>query len=797
MTQMANTGLGRPASWVLAIDFGTSSTAAAIGRDGGADLVSVDGGLPRILSNVFLRESSGRLLLGDAAENASVLAPWCFERAPKVKLGQEYMLLGSQRVRITDAVGALLGAVAADAVKMRGGQPPAVIRLTHPVRWGENKRAALIDAAAAAGLEQPDLMLEPVAAAAYYARERLAAGEHVAVYDLGGGTLDTAVLLRTDEGFEVVGEPQGRDGFGGEDFDHRLYRFLGEQIPHEHWVQLRSGHEDGGDTAWVKANRQFQRNVRRAKELLTHNDQVDVDVPAPANHSLTLTVEQLNELIGADIADSVGDLAQTISSAGLEPRDLHAIYLAGGSSQIPLVSRTIEDRLGIAPVHLNDSKAVICLGAALHSRASVRARAGSPSNELPAAGNGASQHTAVMGFDTAPTIATGDATVVPRRRIVLALALTVAIAAIVVLAVALSAGSARTGHQAQLRPPPPASHASAGPLTVTFRSPWKPATRPTGLASIVARPGAPGIDLTDGSATLVAGPLIRSAMIPGGAPPALTERLGRPTTTVDTKIAGHAARTYSWTVAGVQASLIPADPADLALICSSAPSSASLAPCTALISAVQIGRAGLLAPGPDHRLARSLRLALRPALRARAGIGTLSASPLSARAPQASHVATAERTVAATIARLRPLARYRLQVKALADALRADATAFSKLASDASSAHRSSFATEASALNRASERLQHAAGAFAVDDIRLARIPALRLAPPPPVQSIATVIPSSTSTAGAVSNPTATSSTPPTGTQSGGGSSKKKVNSAPGSTDTSGNGAHSYGISPS
>jgi molecular chaperone DnaK (HSP70) len=69
---------------VLAVDFGTSSTAAAIGRDGGAELVGVDGGLPRMLSNVFWQESTGRLLLGDVADNASAQAPWCFERSPKV-----------------------------------------------------------------------------------------------------------------------------------------------------------------------------------------------------------------------------------------------------------------------------------------------------------------------------------------------------------------------------------------------------------------------------------------------------------------------------------------------------------------------------------------------------------------------------------------------------------------------------------------------------------------------------------------------------------------------------------------
>ena len=153
-----------------------------------------------MLSNVFLQESTGKLLLGDIAENASTLAPWCFERSPKVKLGQQYMLLGDQRVSVTEAVGQVLKKVASDAIRMRGGDQPTVVRLTHPVRWAEEKRNALVAAAAEAGLGQHlELVLEPVAAVdALSAHERLEPGQHVAVYDLGGGTLDTAVLEQTE-----------------------------------------------------------------------------------------------------------------------------------------------------------------------------------------------------------------------------------------------------------------------------------------------------------------------------------------------------------------------------------------------------------------------------------------------------------------------------------------------------------------------------------------------------------------------------------------------------------------------
>ena len=350
--------------WVLAIDFGTSSTSAAAGRDGSAQIVPLDGGLPRMLSNVFLQESTGRLLLGDVADNAAVLAPWCLDKTPKRRLGQPSMWLGERQLPVKEVVGEILKHVGSEARRFQGGEPPDVVRLTHPVRWGSERKRALIEAAQEAGLAELELVPEPVAAAIHYAQNQLEPGERVAVYDLGGGTFDTAVLIRANGDFTVVGRPGGSEQLGGEVFDTRLYEYLGKQLPEEQWIQLRSKPDQGQDNVWPQVNREFQRRIRRAKELLSNNPQVDLLVPSPVNQELTLTEEDLNSLIRRDVDQSIQELADTIRSAKLEPSQLSAIYLAGGASQIPLVARLIDERLGITPRHLHDPKAVICLGAA-------------------------------------------------------------------------------------------------------------------------------------------------------------------------------------------------------------------------------------------------------------------------------------------------------------------------------------------------------------------------------------------------------------------------------------------------
>jgi actin-like ATPase involved in cell morphogenesis len=371
------------AGWILAIDFGTTSTAAAVQADGTVSRVEVDGS-PRMPSLVFWREGtgstrSGRLVLGEEADELSSLAPWCLERTPKRRIGDEFMRLGEKELRVTDVIGAILRKVADEALRTRGGEPPSEVRLTYPARWSRPRLDKLREAARIAGFDAPVFIPEPVAAAMHFARERLTPGQYVAVYDLGGGTFDTAVLKRTEDAFEVVGRPGGDEELGGEDFDDRMYRYLGRQLPEDRWQSLRTSKE----RAWTQANRDFLRQARRTKEYLSRSPHSEFYAAPPIDQELHASAETFRELIVSDLEATVVELERTIQSAGLEPSDLAAIYLAGGSSRIPLIARLIQRRLGQLPEYLDDPKSVVALGAA---SAPLTASAGSA--PAPAAATG-------------------------------------------------------------------------------------------------------------------------------------------------------------------------------------------------------------------------------------------------------------------------------------------------------------------------------------------------------------------------------------------------------------------------
>ncbi len=255
----------------------------------------------------------------------------------------------------------VLAKVRDEALRRHGGEKPGRVRLTHPAMWGAKRRRALVEAAERAGISEPELIPEPVGAVNYFARERaVEPGQYVAVYDLGGGTFDTAVLVNAgDDRFELVGN-KGRDGMGGEDFDERLYRHLGAELERRSpakWNELR----DSDERQWRIARADLLTDVRQAKEDLSEVESHTLYVPPPVAEDLTVTRTEFEALIRDDVEGSLEMMEDTIARAGLEPDQLGALYLTGGSSRIPLVARLVRERFRRADAY-GDPKAVVALG---------------------------------------------------------------------------------------------------------------------------------------------------------------------------------------------------------------------------------------------------------------------------------------------------------------------------------------------------------------------------------------------------------------------------------------------------
>lgn len=351
-------------NWILAIDFGTAFTAAAtIDLDAAVRqprLVEVSGSW-RVPSGV-LRTADDSLLVGEMADRQAALRMDAYEPTPKRRMGDGSIDLGAP-VPVTRLVGAVLGALHDEAVRMHGGTPPSAICLTHPATWAGTRKSSLLAAAASAGMANCVLLPEPVAAASWYVASSgsVPEGGRVAVYDLGGGTFDAAIVQATDTTFETIGRPDGVDPLGGVDIDFALlgvvHRVIAARNPA---LSEALAHPSTADDR--RRARTLLREVRRLKEDLSSLVQADLLVPE-TTLQVSVTRSELNEVIRAGIERSATVLAGTIASAAMTPDELVAVYLVGGSSRIPLVADIIEERIGIAPTTLDEPKQVVALGA--------------------------------------------------------------------------------------------------------------------------------------------------------------------------------------------------------------------------------------------------------------------------------------------------------------------------------------------------------------------------------------------------------------------------------------------------
>ncbi|MFE9745830.1 Hsp70 family protein [Saccharothrix saharensis] len=343
---------------VLSVDLGTSNTVAVLAAHGRPPrVVEVDGSAT--MPSAVYCEEDGTLVVGRDAERRARLDPARFEPNPKRRVDDGVLLLGDNVVPVTDALAAVLRRVLEETTRQLGGEPLDEVRLTHPAQWGATRRNVLLSAARLGGVTAEVVLVpEPVAAASHYAS--LSVGQALAVYDLGAGTFDVAIVGATQSGFTVLAE-DGLQDLGGLDVDQALLEHVGRQVSHRDpaaWQRLLRPES----TADRRARRTLQEDVRVAKESLSRHAHTEVPMPEPFEDVL-VNRSDLEALVRPSMMRSVELLESTIRSTGMAPNQLAGIYLVGGSSRIPLVANMIAEQVRIVPTSLDQPETAVALGA--------------------------------------------------------------------------------------------------------------------------------------------------------------------------------------------------------------------------------------------------------------------------------------------------------------------------------------------------------------------------------------------------------------------------------------------------
>lgn len=348
-------------SYHLGIDLGTTYTAAATHEGGRVEVVALGDRGPSIPSVLYIKPD-GQIVAGDAANRHAVTDPERVAREFKRRLGDPTPVQFGGVPTSPEQLTAHLLRWVYDTVTRAKGSPPATLVLTHPANWGPYKRDLLVQAVQAAGLAKVTLVTEPQAAAISYAsQERVEAGAVIAVYDLGGGTFDAAVLRKEADGtFSILGTPEGIERLGGLDFDAAVFN---------HVTQALEGvfdELDPDDEAAVAAVARLRQECTQAKEALSLDTEATVPVLLPNTQTEVRTTRtELENMIRPPLAETVTALERALRSANLQPADVSHVLLVGGSSRMPIVSQMVSGELGRPTAVDAHPKHAVALGAAI------------------------------------------------------------------------------------------------------------------------------------------------------------------------------------------------------------------------------------------------------------------------------------------------------------------------------------------------------------------------------------------------------------------------------------------------
>jgi actin-like ATPase involved in cell morphogenesis len=213
---------------IAAIDFGASTTKAALYRGTGEAVpVSIDD-MPESSSMVFL-QPGGQLICGTAAVNSSRGRPERAQAVLKRRINRtemvepvhqdvEFSVIASRP--LVRCVATVISH-AWTAILDQAGSRPGSLLLTHPVGWSKPQRAALLEAARLAGT-RPSGLLSEAEAVGWHVRAAYRPAGPLLVVDLGASTLDIALLELSQPDRMEVRYADGDNYIGGDDFDREI-----------------------------------------------------------------------------------------------------------------------------------------------------------------------------------------------------------------------------------------------------------------------------------------------------------------------------------------------------------------------------------------------------------------------------------------------------------------------------------------------------------------------------------------------------------------------------------------------
>jgi len=353
----------------LGIDLGTTNSCAAIFGENGPEVVRA-GDRDYIPSVVLIRD--GAMHVGVKAYNAlSDPKRWDdvhqeFKRL--MGLQEPFVFRSSGESRTAEELSAEVLKELSGFVECKcPGERLHAAAITVPAWFESVQREATLRAGNAAGFDDVCLLQEPIAAALGYGFGLgTATSEKWLVFDLGGGTLDVAIVESADGELRVI-DHAGDNYRGGKDLDWMLLENIVQpRLAEKHRIPAF----DKNAGFWKR----LKPRAEEAKIELSSKSKAGVDPDGdiesldgePISTVVEINRDEYQHLISPWIDEAIDfcpDLLRRCSVAGSK---ISRVLLVGGPTHTPLLRRRIVERLGI-PIEVRsiDPMTVVARGAAV------------------------------------------------------------------------------------------------------------------------------------------------------------------------------------------------------------------------------------------------------------------------------------------------------------------------------------------------------------------------------------------------------------------------------------------------
>jgi molecular chaperone DnaK (HSP70) len=337
----------------LGIDFGTTRTVVAVADRGNYPLVSftLEDGSAQAWYPGLIAARGDRCAFGLAALEKAGEPGWTVLRSLKRFLmncgGDAIMEIGEYQSPLLQLLTEHLAKLRRDIYERSNlelsPREPLQTLISIPANANSNQRFLTLEAFRDAGFRVLGMVNEPSAAgiefAHNYAVKEGKKGSLV-VYDLGGGTFDTSVIEMKERHYEVLTD-EGIAQLGGDDFDRILLELTLEQIP------------DAKDLS-PRAAFQLLEECRRQKEALHPNTRrMTLHVGEngnPGTAEVNVGVDEYYRRCAPLIEQTVQCVETAVQRAeaqsGIGWKEIAALYVVGGASDLPAVSRCLRERYG-------------------------------------------------------------------------------------------------------------------------------------------------------------------------------------------------------------------------------------------------------------------------------------------------------------------------------------------------------------------------------------------------------------------------------------------------------------------